>query len=65
MIYGEYGVLFPVFQERPGQEAPDLCALDKEGNLIILNLNAVRHRRALPTKLCGMRKFMDRSRMMI
>ena len=33
MIYGEYGVLFPVFQERPGQEAPDLCALDKEGNL--------------------------------
>ena len=35
MIYGEYGVLFPVFQERPGQEAPDLCALDKEGNLII------------------------------
>ena len=35
MIYGEYGVLFPVFQERPGQEAPDLCVLDKEGNLII------------------------------
>ena len=35
MIYGEYGILFPIFQERQGQERPDLCALDKEGNLII------------------------------
>ncbi len=35
MIYGEYGILFPIFQERQGQGRPDLCALDKEGNLII------------------------------
>ena len=35
MIYGEYGILFPIFQERQGQGQPDLCALDKEGNLII------------------------------
>lgn len=35
MIYGEYGILFPISQERQGQGQPDLCALDKEGNLII------------------------------
>ena len=35
MIYGEYGILFPIFQERQWKGEPDLCALDKEGNLII------------------------------
>ena len=34
-IYTENGLLMPIFQERPWQEEPDLCALDKDGNLII------------------------------
>lgn len=64
MIYGEYGILFPISQERQGQGQPDLCALDKEGNLIIFELNVAMYRRVLPTRLCGIRKFMDRSHMM-
>ena len=30
--------LMPIFQERQWQEEPDLCALDKDGNLIIFEL---------------------------
>ena len=30
--------LMPVFQERPIQEEPDICALDSDGNLIIFEL---------------------------
>lgn len=34
-IYIEDGQLMPIFQERQWQEEPDLCALDKNGNLVI------------------------------
>ena len=37
-IYTENGLLMPIFQERQWQAEPDLCALDKEGNLIIFEL---------------------------
>lgn len=37
-IYTENGLLMPIFQERPWQEEPDLCALDKDGNLVIFEL---------------------------
>lgn len=37
-LYIEDGQLMPIFQERPRQEEPDLCALDKRGNLIIFEL---------------------------
>ena len=37
-LYIEDGQLMPIFQERQWQEEPDLCALDKEGNLIIFEL---------------------------
>lgn len=37
-LYIEDGQLMPVFQERQWQEEPDLCALDKDGNLIIFEL---------------------------
>ncbi len=37
-LYGEAGQLMPIFQERPGQGEPDLCALDKYGNLFIFEL---------------------------
>lgn len=37
-LYVENGQLMPIFQERAGQEEPDLCALDKNGNLIIFEL---------------------------
>lgn len=37
-LYIEDGQLMPIFQERQWQEEPDLCALDKEGNLVIFEL---------------------------
>jgi hypothetical protein len=37
-LYVEDGQLMPIFQERQWQEEPDLCALDKFGNLIIFEL---------------------------
>jgi len=37
-LYIEDGQLMPIFQERQWQEEPDLCALDKNGNLIIFEL---------------------------
>ncbi len=37
-LYAEGGQLMPIFQERQWQEEPDLCALDKNGNLIIFEL---------------------------
>ena len=37
-LYAEGGQLMPIFQERQGQEEPDLCALDKNGNLIVFEL---------------------------
>lgn len=37
-LYFEDGQLMPIFQERQRQEEPDLCALDKDGNLIIFEL---------------------------
>ena len=37
-IYIEDGQLMPIFQERQWQEEPDLCALDKNGNLVIFEL---------------------------
>lgn len=37
-IYAEAGLLMPVFQERKWQEEPDLCALDKNGSLVIFEL---------------------------
>lgn len=37
-LYAEGGQLMPIFQERQWQEEPDLCALDKSGNLIIFEL---------------------------
>lgn len=37
-LYTEEGQLMPIFQERSWQSEPDLCALDKDGNLIIFEL---------------------------
>lgn len=37
-LYIEDGQLMPFFQERQRQEEPDLCALDKNGHLIIFEL---------------------------
>lgn len=37
-LYSEDEQLMTIFQERKGQEEPDLCALDKYGNLIIFEL---------------------------
>ncbi len=37
-LYVEDGQLMTIFQERARQEEPDLCALDKEGNLVIFEL---------------------------
>lgn len=38
-LYAEGGAsLMPIFQERPLQEEPDLCALDLHGNLVIFEL---------------------------
>lgn len=37
-LYIEDGQLMPIFQEHQWQEEPDLCALDKDGNLIIFEL---------------------------
>ncbi|WP_019680632.1 hypothetical protein [Ruminococcus flavefaciens] len=37
-LYSEDEQLMTIFQERKGQEEPDLCALDKHGNLIIFEL---------------------------
>lgn len=37
-LYTEDGQLMPIFQERSWQSEPDLCALDKDGNLIIFEL---------------------------
>ena len=37
-LYTEDAQLMPIFQERQWQEEPDLCALDKDGNLIIFEL---------------------------
>lgn len=37
-LYAEGGQLLPIFQERRIQPEPDLCALDKDGNLYIFEL---------------------------
>lgn len=37
-LYSESAQLMPIFQERAMQEEPDLCALDKDGNLYIFEL---------------------------
>lgn len=37
-LYTEEGQLMPIFQERKGQPEPDLCALDRDGNLFIFEL---------------------------
>lgn len=37
-LYVEDGQLMPIFQERQWQAEPDLCALDRWGNLIIFEL---------------------------
>lgn len=37
-LYSEDGQLMPIFQERSWQSEPDLCALDKNGNLVIFEL---------------------------
>ncbi len=37
-LYVENGQLMPIFQERAMQEEPDLCALDRDGNLLIFEL---------------------------
>ena len=37
-IYVEAALLMPIFQERPMEKAPDLCALDRCGNLVIFEL---------------------------
>lgn len=37
-LYSENGQLMPIFAERKWQAEPDLCALDKDGNLIIFEL---------------------------
>lgn len=37
-LYAEEGQLLPIFQERNRQPEPDLCALDKDGNLYIFEL---------------------------
>ena len=37
-LYIEDGQLMRIFQERARQEEPDLCALDKKGNLVLFEL---------------------------
>lgn len=37
-LYIEDGQLMRIFQERARQEEPDLCALDKNGNLVLFEL---------------------------
>lgn len=37
-LYSENSQLMPIFQERSRQPEPDLCALDKDGNLVIFEL---------------------------
>lgn len=37
-LYIEDGQLMRIFQERARQEEPDLCALDKDGNLVLFEL---------------------------
>lgn len=37
-LYTEDGQLMPICQERSWQSEPDLCALDKDGNLVIFEL---------------------------
>ena len=37
-LFFEEAPLMTIFQERPGQEEPDICALDREGNLILFEL---------------------------
>ena len=37
-LYIEDGQLMRIFQERATQEEPDLCALDKNGNLVLFEL---------------------------
>lgn len=37
-LYAEESRLMPIFQERQRQEEPDLCALDREGTLVIFEL---------------------------
>ena len=37
-LFIENGQLMTIFQERAGQEEPDICALDKDGNLVIFEL---------------------------
>ena len=37
-LYAEDALLMPIFQERKYQEEPDLCALDRYGNLVIFEL---------------------------
>ena len=41
-LFIEDDLLMTIFQERQGQEAPDVCALDKEGNMIIFELKRER-----------------------
>ncbi|GBR76820.1 hypothetical protein NO2_1310 [Candidatus Termititenax persephonae] len=36
LFYGEQ--IMTIFQERSGQQAPDICGLDKDGNLVIFEL---------------------------
>lgn len=37
-LYTEEGQLMPIFQERSWQSEPDLCALDRNGNMFIFEL---------------------------
>ncbi|MDR3295648.1 MAG: hypothetical protein LBT26_07475 [Clostridiales Family XIII bacterium] len=37
-LFVEDGALMTIFQERPWQEEPDICALDRDGNLVIFEL---------------------------
>lgn len=37
-LYIEDGQLMPIFQEKQGQEEPDMCALDKNGNIVLFEL---------------------------
>ena len=38
LYFDEDFMLMPIFQEKQGLSAPDLCALDKEGNMVIFEL---------------------------